>query len=203
MRLWTIPVWAMILSVGIQPAEADLVEIDFDDRTPGEVVTNQYASLGVTIATLNSPPELGGGASVVDGDPVAYPGSSGKALFPCLDGLCYDIELNFSDPIDYFSILSLDSDEPLTVRGFFEGQEVQSEFFPSGSDLQVHMVELGGIGGATRLDRVVIDLVLGTVNTTAAGPELYSNLRYNVVPEPTTMVIWTGAAFGFLMNRRR
>ncbi len=160
--------------------------INFNDLTAGDVVTNQYASQGVSFSTSNS----FGGPIAAAISSATYPGASGIALRPenalpfNSTHLFSDIEISFAEAINYFSILSLDSDEPLTVRGFYQGNEVASLTIGAGSDLQVREFILDGMSGSYKLDKVRLDLVEGQLGNASGGPEFFDNLKYHTVPEP-------------------
>ena len=119
MRRILVAIAALMLIAGAQgKAHSAVVEIDFEDLTVGDVVTDQYTSLGVTFSLLGPSPNPG--PKVVDIDDLRYPPATGFAITPSDQQVdpFFDINLEFSTTIDYFSILSLDSDEPLTVRSY-------------------------------------------------------------------------------------
>lgn len=198
----------LVMLVTCSLVSANIVEIDFNGLTAGEVVTSQYASEGVTFSLLGTPVGYG-----VDG-PVAasissttYPSASGIALTPGNNASdpFYDVELLFSTSIDYFSLLSLDSDEALNIFAFQGSTQVQMQSYPAGTDTQVWNLELGGIGGGVLFDRVVLDVVEGAAGTMAGGPEYFDNLKFNSseVPEPATFMLFGAALAGLLGTRGR
>ncbi len=201
-----------ILAMEINPTvaiAATLVEIDFNDLAPGTIVTDQFASQGVKFSlledtTLGISPIAGPLANTLFAD--VFPPASGIAIYAgesCCNAstdVFFDIELSFSQPIDYFSILSLDSDEPISALGYLNGALAQSISFPGGSDIQVYQLELGNLGGPQLFDRVVLDTVRG-------GPEIFDNLTYNIadassVPEPTAVLGLSMLGLGFLLNKK-
>ena len=121
------------------------------------------------------------------------------------------MQISFSGPIDFFSILALDAEEQFTVSGFLAGVLVQS-IQPTSSNFvgsrgvspfrgPVYQPSLGAIGGPLFFDTIIIGLVGGD------GPELYDNIIFNTVsvPEPSTLALFAIglAGLGFMMRRRR
>lgn len=177
-------------------AEAALAadfSLDFNDLTEGEEVTTQYEELGVSFSVL-------GNASTFEG-PIAapisssnYPGATGLALrsentWPENSShLFSDIEITFDSVIDYFSILALDMDEPVEIRGYLGDSLVSSVSGAQAGDHHVSELVLGKKGGSQRYDRIVIDVVEGTPGGVDGGPEYFDNLKYSTtVPEPGAM----------------
>lgn len=160
----------------------ELVEIDFEDISEGDIVTNQYASQGVNFALLNTPDGYIDGPKVRDVGTTHYPpNGTGFAIYAG-DGAepFYDIKLSFSDPINYFSIYALDADEPMSVHGYFKGSRVASVSYPAGSDKQVLHVELGNLDGSQFFDKIVLDVTHGPgLSGYAGGPEYFDNLSFN------------------------
>lgn len=181
---------------------ASLTSIDFDNLTSGTVVTNQYSAQGVTFSSSGSV----AGPTTIQLLAGMYQGASGMALLPQSaapgqkSNLFADFQISFDNAIDYFSILALDSDEPLQALGYYQGNLVDSISFTAGSDLQVNQVTLGSIGGNKKFDKIVLNLVEGNPGDVTGGPELYDNLTYHTVPEPTML----GGLFAFgLMGLRK
>lgn len=210
MRRILVAVAALMLMAGAQgKAHSAVVEIDFEDLMAGDIVTNQYASLGVTFSLLGDSPVPG--PTVIDFPDDRYLGSgaTGVAITPGDDDIdpFFDINLDFSTPIDYFSILSLDSDEPLTVSSFLGSTLVDSVTFGPGTNLEVYEVILGSIGGTDLFDSVVIDVVAGPGDSGyAGGPELFDNLVFNPVnpvPLPGTVFLLAGGLVALAACRRK
>ncbi len=187
-------------------ANAALISIDFNDLSVGDVVTDQYASLGVSFSLLDTPAGYVDGPVAVSINSSTYPPADGIALVAGDDSrdAFYDIELSFSQAIDYFSMLSLDSDEPLYVRGYSGSTLMQEKYYPPGSNTQVWNLELGGIGSGLEFDRIVLDVVAGVEGQGyAGGPEFFDNLTYNPVPEPATLFLFGSGLLGFAARIRR
>ena len=203
------------------PAKAILFEIDFNDLALGEVLTDQYATSNVTFSLLDTPQgEVLGPVATRDGTYASFgnmvtPGNNHRDPF-------YDINISFSQPIDYFSFLAFDADEPVTTKGYYNGSLVQSQTYGPGTNEQIYDMQLGAIGGSIFLDTVIIDLVSGTdPNSYDGGPEWFDNLAFNTAdprlritsaphatPEPTTiLLLGTGlvglAGFSRKKARRR
>ncbi len=180
---------------------AGAVTIDFNELPVGTQVTDQYAAQGVTFSLLDVP----SGSSLVG--PVAvelgstYLPASGIAVRPSVDNsIFYDIVMDFSTDISYFSMLSLDSDEPITVYGYLDGVEVASVYYAPGSDKQVWEMVLDG----GRFDKVVLDLVAGPGRTGyAGGPEIFDNLEFTPTPEPGTVILLGLGLLGLVSQRKR
>jgi hypothetical protein len=161
----------------------NLVNIDFNDLPLNTPLTDFYADQGVEFSLLGDAPISGPLARTINS--TNYPLADGLGITPSTNFQeFFDIELNFSTAIDYFSILSLDSDEPITVTSYFQGSFVDSVSLPPGSNIQTWEVELGTIGGGQVFDRVVLDLVRGTTQDFAGGPEIFDNLVFNQRPDP-------------------
>ena len=195
--------WAMVCGLSVS-GNAAITSIDFDDFGPGVSITDQYT--GVAFALLDIPNSYPYGPVTVDTDPGKYSGSLGRAVAPGDDrgDPFYDIEISFSPYIDYFSILSLDSDEPLTVRGYLNGIEVSSAYYPKGSDYQVWNVELGAVGGTHFFDTIVLDVRNNPGgHGTSGGPESFDNLSYNAVPAPTTLLLLVSGLVGLAAIRKK
>lgn len=207
----------LFLALGVtHSANATLVELDFEDLNNGDVLTDQYAALGVIFESLSG---FGGAEGPIAwdiGDTTYAPGGTGIAISPYTptdtdpnpNDPFYDIQLNFSTPIDYVSFYSLDSDEPLWVYGYYQGVEVANVYMAPGTDLQQWHVELGGINGPLVFDTIVLDLVRGGgTSGVAGGPEFYDNFSFNTtggaeIPEPSTLLL-LGAGLAGLIRRGR
>ncbi len=169
-----------------QSAQAfSLVKVDFDDLAPDAPLTTQYANQGVTFSLLpggKSPKPTATAfalASNVYAPAVNMAFTSGSIA----DQLFSDVSMTFARPINYFSILALDADEPLTARAYYKGTLVDSIQFAAGSDFQVEQVVLGNKNGTTLFDQVVLDVVDGMPGTPIGGPEIFDNLEFNIQSE--------------------
>jgi hypothetical protein len=151
-----------------------LVHIDFDTLTEGTTLSHQFEAQGVT---------FGSTPTIFRNVRGRYPGATGMNFVPgdVRRQLFTDVVIKFSAPINYFSIMSLDSDEPVTLKGFYQGQLVASKFYAHGSDWHVNTLEMGDVNGAQLFDEVVLDLVDGRTGSVEGGPEFYDNLKFNVV----------------------
>ena len=193
--------------------------IDFNGLTHGLAVTNQFP--GISFSLLGSPPTAGpiayaltDGTVANTGNPVSIFGATGLAISPgvvttTINPPFFDIQISFSAPIDFFSIMALDAEEQFTLSGFLGGALVQSVGPTSNSFVgnrgaspfrgPVYNPTLGAIGGSRLFDRVVIGLVAGD------GPELYDNMVFNAVtvPEPSTLAVFAIGLVGFSFATRR
>lgn len=215
-QLLTLGVGSIVCSLLLEGAAsgAILTEIDFNDLPSETIVTDQFSDLGVTFSLVDDSPLI---PAPPNPGPLLlplfldFPPASGIGLFAgdsCCDpatDVWFDIALDFTETIDYLSVLALDADEPASVLGFFDGDLVQSTSLPGGSDTQVYQLELGDIGGDMRFDRVVFSAY-------PDGPEAFDNLVYNrvseseteTVPEPSTMlslILMAGISF-YSMKRK-
>ena len=191
-------------------AGATPVFIDFSGLNAGDVVTSQFS--GVTISLLGSPPMAGPRIYVLQdtsGNPVDVLGATGNAITPGdnvggINPPFYDMQFSFPGPIDFFQIQILDAEESVTGDAYVGGDLVESVHqgtllgFHSGNVFNgpVYEMTLGAIGGATRFDRVVIDL------TENDGPELFDNVLFNTVPEPSSGLLVVAALLGGLSVTR-
>jgi RHS repeat-associated protein len=161
------------------PINSQFQSINFDSLVPNTILTDQFKNLGVTFSLLNSPSLAGPVPISLDAlsSPYIYPPASGIAISPG-SGLFasnfYDVEMSFASPIDYFSILSLDSDEPISALGYYKGNLVQKVSFSSGSGQQVYKLELGSVKGTQLFDKIILDV-------DDSGPEIFDNLTFNAV----------------------
>ena len=199
------------LALFISSAGASITTVDFNALSPGDIVTDQFP--GVSISLLGSPPIPGPRVYALkdnSGNPVEIFGASGNAITPGdnvggINAPFYDMQLSFGHSIDYFSIMVLDAEEAVSAIGYLGGSQVQSVAqgqslgFHSGSVFNgpVYLIELGAVGGSRRFDRVVIDL------TESDGPELYDNVRFSTaaVPEPSVAILIALGAFALLLGR--
>jgi hypothetical protein len=182
---------------------AGLVNIDFNDLAPGTPVTTQYQSQGVTLSLIGS--ALSGpytyALEEVDGTPLNIFGASGNAINPGDNTVppYWAIEFQFSTPVDYFSILALDSEEIFSVTAYINQQIISA---PLSLNLlgtkdtspfrgPVYSVELGSIGGGTLYDRVVI-------SPNGDIPEVFDNLQFNAVPIPPALWLFGSGLLGLI-----
>lgn len=191
---------AILAMTGV--ASADPVTYDFNDFEVGVALTDQIE--GVTFSLVGATE----GPRTRKISNKRYKGADGIALRPSnvmkggLGGPFFDIAIEFDTPTDFFSILALDSDEPVNATAFLDGEIVDFIGFRGGTNFQVYELELGEIGGSSLFDRVVIDIVTKG-NKYEPGPELFDNLTFNrnVVPTPGAFTLL--ATSGVIAMRRR
>jgi hypothetical protein len=196
-------------------AGAALVSIDFSGPSPGDIVTNQFP--GVHISLLGGAPIAGPRIYVLEdtsGNPVDVLGASGNAITPgdnvgSVNPPFFDIRFQFTGTIDYFSLLVLDAEEAVSATGYLGSNAVQTVVQGSlvGTHVgpvfngPVYLLELGAVGGSMRFNRVVVDL------TEDGGPELFDNLQFSTrraAPEPGSLLLVTAAlVLGLLITRRK
>ena len=168
-----------------QIVNAEMLSINFNELVENSVLTNQYLDKGITFKLLNTPDDYIKGPVIRPINASNYPSASGMGLSShdsnFNNDFYFDIEILFSIPINYFAILSLDSDEPLTIRGFLKNAEISSKYYPWGSDLQVWNTQLGNVDSEQLFDKIIIDVVKGGITGAAGGPELFDNLKFNTV----------------------
>jgi len=160
------------------------IKIDFNDLNPNEVITTQFSEKGIHFNLLDIPINYMKGPKTITINSNLYPKADGIGITTRENGnvdINYDIEINFANDIDYFSILSLDSDEPITINAYYNDDKIESKHYRAGSDLQIWKVEIGEIGGSNRFDRIVLDLVKGSSSNTSGGPEYFDNLVFNTI----------------------
>lgn len=192
--------WRLLLGLLVCAcAHAVPVSIDFSGLNAGDVVTNQFP--GVSISLLGSPPIPGPKIYVLEdtsGNPVGVLGATGNAITPGdnvggINPPFYDMQFSFPGPIDFFQIQILDAEEAVTGNAYLGFDLAQSVHqgtllgFHSGAVFNgpVYHMTLGSVGGPALFDRVVIDL------TESDGPELFDNLSFNAqaLPEPSTALL--------------
>lgn len=195
------------------PGNANIVTIDFNDLATGTDVSNQYASQGVTFSLIGSSLPGPNTFALVDGStPLNIFGATGNAINPGDDHRdpFWDIQIDFAMSIEYFSILALDAEESFTVR-------IYDDLNPIGTATNslvgnrssapfrgpVYMAEFGFVGSGVLFNRVVIDVVEGSSGGTSGGPELFDNVQYSAVPEPSSLALWCVAlgGIGYLQKR--
>jgi hypothetical protein len=200
------------LSMTANSASATLVSIDFSGPSVGDIVTNQFA--GVDISLLGSPSIPGPRIYLLQdtgGNPVDVLGATGNAITPGdnvggINPPFFDMQFSFPSPIDYFSIQVLDAEESVTATAYSGDNALQSVSpgrllgYHAGSAFNgpVYVMELGSLGGSMLFDRVVVDL------NEADGPELFDNLQFSVrsIPEPPSIALLV-AGLTSLFSRRR
>jgi hypothetical protein len=184
-----------LLNTGI--VFADPVTIDFNDLSPGVILTEEYSNSGAMFSLIPSPTEPGSplpppaGPTAWHLGPVDQFGVNGNSILvgPTTTGPFYDVQLDFSGPADYFSILALDQDQlsDLRVQAYRQGQvvpltvsatllgDINALPYVSGP---VYRVDLGQIGGSVSFDRVVF-----------GGTEQFDNLAFNLLATCSSTVL--------------
>lgn len=184
-------------------ANADIVRYNFNDIEAGATVTDQFA--GVTIGLVGAPEGEGPRAMIISD--TSYGLAGGIALRPSTHptglsiGPWFDLEFTFDQPTDFFTILALDAEEPVSATAYMGNEIVDLIGFRGGSNYQVWELDLGAIGGPV-FDRVVIDIVT-TGDTWRPGPEIFDNLKFNSIAAPTPGAVTLLATSGLLAMRRR
>ena len=173
---------------GCGSAQAEIVDIDFNELSLGIVLTDQYEDQGVVFGLVGNAGGLLGPMTVEFPD-IDFSPAGGIMLAPTDDNTTNDnwsdIELTFADGgVDWFSMLALDSDEPVSAFAYRGNQLIDSITFSGGGNHQVWDLQLGSVGGPM-FDRVVIDLV----TTGNVGPEVYDNLSFNRIPAPGALAM--------------
>lgn len=168
-------------------ALAGPVSINFNDLAPGVNVTSQYSGLGATFSLVPSPTEPGSplpspnGPTVWSLGPVDQFAVNGNSIIvgPTTTGPFYDVQVDFDEPLDYFSIVALDAETlPLRVIAYSQGTRlslnVTSTYLGDIGPLPyvsgpVYLLEIGQVGGPARFDRVVF-----------GGTEQFDNLAFSL-----------------------
>ena len=194
-------------------ANASIVYLDFEDAVDGESITDQYNGLTFGLIGAGEGPK----AHTITkkkllnkygdaGGTTFRPSNSDKGTFK---GPWFDIEIGFDAATDWFSILALDADEPVSAYAYLGTELVDSISFRGGTNFQVRNLVLGELGGPV-FDRVVLD-IRDKGKGMKPGPEIFDNLRYNlldvesargeVIPTPGALTLL--AMGGLLSTRRR
>jgi len=199
---------ASMVLAGAGFANAELVTVDFDSFDAGIAISDQIA--GVTIGFVDGPE--GEGPRTMALPDLDYGAASGIALRPSPSvvetpgtlgvGPWYDLVFEFDEPTDYFSILAVDAEEPVSARAYLGADLVDSIGFRNGTNFQVWSLELGELGGAVVFDRVVVDIVT-TGDAWLPGPEVFDNLTFTRGTVPTPGAVTLLATSGLLALRRR
>lgn len=199
---------ASMVLAGAGFANAELVTVNFDSFGAGVAITDQID--GVTVGLLGAP--AGSGPKTLQLPNYDYSPASGIAIRPSTSavtvagtlgaGPWYDIVFEFDEPTDYFSLLALDANEPVTARAYLGEDLVDAIGFRGGTNFQVWNLELGELGGPIVFDRVVIDIV-ETGPTWQPGPEIFDNLRFSRSSVQTPGAVTLLATSGLLALRRR
>jgi hypothetical protein len=183
-------------------APAATVSLDFNDLPSALNLTNQYAGVGATFSLIPtplapaSPVPPPSGPTTWSLGPVNQFGVNGTSIIvgPTTNGPFYDAQVDFSAPVDYFSIVALDAETlPLKLKAFSNGTDLPLTFTSSylGNISQLpyvsgptYLLEIGSIGGAMSFDRVVF-----------GNTEQFDNIKFNtgVVPLPTALWLFSSA----------
>lgn len=198
----TIAASAVLAGAGL--ANAELVHIDFNDLEPGVMVTDQYE--GVRISLLGGEPGEGPVTRTIPAD--TYIGAGGIAIRPSTvpgttgDGPWSDLHFIFDEPTEYFSLLALDAEEPVSATAWLGDEKVAVMGYRGGTNFQVWDLTFGEVGGDMAFDRVIVDLV-NDGDGWSPGPEIFDNLRFTRSAVPTPGAVTLLASSGVLAMRRR
>lgn len=182
---------SIFLVLNYAMANAELLDIDFDDLTPYEMLPDEYPNnSGVHFSLRGSPPALPRPTTIPFADstgPLAAFGAEGNLLtagdHPPIP--VYEVEISFDSPIDYFAVTALDNDEGFKVVGYLKGSVISS--LTDGTYLgwyqspdgwfrgPVHRAELGAIGGPLVFDQIVLSKVSGDM------AERFENIQVNFI----------------------
>ena len=165
--------------------------IDFDTlpnggaTTLGQVIDNEYATLGVTFS-------LDTGAPAIIAN-TTFPGGA-RALSPTADGSLTpskmrDIVMNFSVPVARVSIASGDTDEPWSLRAYAGDSLVASGSPMASGDIAVATAVATTPATGGWITRAVVDLT--QANTEDSGPEFFDLLQFDVADATAPTVTLT------------
>lgn len=189
---------ASLCVISASPAHAVAVDfLDFNDQTPGQTVTTQYANAGVKFSLLGT--ALPAGPTIFE---VPVPANAfnltGGNLVPGSKTFGvpqFDVLMSFTQRVDFLSIYAMDAEESFVLRAYLNGVLVATGTNAVVGSLGLPVVgpvvlaSIGSIGGGIEFDQVVIDLTNGDGSDTG-GPENYDNLTYHRVPEPRTLAVF-------------
>ncbi len=203
--IFTKAIAASVVLAGSGIANAELVHIDFNDLEPGVMVTDQYE--GVRISLLGAAPGDGPVTRTIPSG--TYAGADGIALRPSTepgttgDGPWSDLHFIFDEPTEFFSLLALDAEEPVSATAWLGDEKVATMGYRGGSNFQVWDLTFGAVGGDMAFDRVIVDLV-NDGDSWHPGPEIFDNLRFTrTASVPTPGAVTLLASSGVLAMRRR
>lgn len=196
-------------------ANATLISIDFEDRPAGDVVTNDYSGFGVTFDLVNTPAGYSDGPTIRNiHNRFGSPNVRGKTLVPGdnTSDPFYDISLNFSLPVNFLSFYVGDGDERLNVNVYNNSTLVFSNSYFSASDFP-YLVTLGALSSSVVFNKVILDVVAGSMGSFAGGPEFFDNFKFNLVgtccpptagtPEPGTMALLSAGLIVAARKRKK
>ncbi len=185
-------VCGLLLFALATPAAADIL-IDFDTAADGstindrEILTNQYASWGVTFSAFEGDLPA---SSVVLSDIPIY--GNAWVNLSSTDFIALDIlRMEFAAPVEGVHWLMSNLGAVTEFRAYdahgtlLESQEVESyERVPAGFS----------VSGISRIDGISLDNTFWGID----------DLEFSLVPEPSTVVLWTlGGAVMWIKLRRR
>ncbi len=179
------------------PAAGSLVTINFDSA-PASIPLNFYSGQGLmTLALTNgNQGPFGGGMLVSAVPPPGAPlPASGLGITPYanLAGFMSPFEMTFSQSIDYFSLWAFDGPQAFTVQAFRFGSPVAALNVPAAPGRTAIELQFGAVGGALRIDRVLVIPVVGIGGSDPdRGPKYYDELTFNTVPAPAGASLLVG-----------
>ncbi|MEE4358665.1 MAG: carboxypeptidase-like regulatory domain-containing protein, partial [Desulfococcaceae bacterium] len=161
--------WAVCILFVTSAGALAQTAIDFEDMAEGTILTDQFSDLGIRFSYIGAD-----GGPALKLLPDNYPGMG--MVFNPTDGIrYYDVQIDFTHEIEYFSIRSADADEPMYLKAYLDDRLVADVYFPSIiQDLGIQTMVLEGIGP---FSRVVVDIRNDL--DSSAGPEFFDNIIFN------------------------
>jgi hypothetical protein len=179
------------------PAQATVV--DFDDLSNGDVVTNQYAGLGVTFSSSAGAQVLATAQNLGSSLPNFICSGRGGQI-NCVD----DVYVDFASAISGLTFLSIGANNVGDVGDVrvFAGAILLGtvDIMADGTPFTPDLVDLGAFLGITRIE------IVGVTDAAGLGFDDFTfNGTNGAIPEPGTwaMMLLGFGAVGFAMRRRR